>query len=160
MLVPLMSPPGDGEHSLLAAAQGPGHMATLFGEEREELEDEGKMLFLPVPNGVSSHLEVLENAHDGEYLHTLRHINEPATNHFVRGETLDRLTAKGDFACGRSQEAGNRFHEGCLPGTVRPNDGNDLTRANGEIHVAEGLDLSQGDVQVADGKKRGSVFLH
>ena len=150
------SPPGEGQHLRLAAAQARrrpiqlvregGKQAAQIGPGAPPKHESAAM--------VGAHAEVLLHAQGPEDQAPLRHLDDAAGHDGVRGQAADRLPLEPDLAGGRRHDARDGIENRCLAGSVHADDGHDLPGPHLQGHPVDRAQAAVGDAEIAHFKHR------
>src|SRR6266550_7227190 len=112
----------DGEHLLLAAAEGPGPLLQPLAQAREILEHARRILACgtEIASRVPTKQQVLVHGELGEDLPSFGNLDDPGSHHTVWAPSIDALAVEVDRAARRPEETG--YHPQCrgLARAVRP----------------------------------------
>jgi hypothetical protein len=112
----------DGDHLLLAAGQGAGHLLQALLDPRQHAEDAlhvGLDGFVVAP-AVGAHAQVLLDRQAGEDAAPFRHQGQALAQALVGRQLVDALAVVEQLAAGRAQGAGDGVEGGGLAGAVGP----------------------------------------
>ena len=151
---PCQNTAGYGKHLLLASGKRARRsvQSPLQGREPPDLIlDGGARLFTAPGPGprLGADAEVLGDAHPLQDCATLRDQHDAGGDGGVGSDAGELAALEADAPARRTQEAADRIQRAALPGSVRPDQRDDLSRCHRERYPAHRLDVAVSDAQVA-----------
>ena len=133
----------DGEHRLLAAAQGPPPLREPLAEKGEVPEHRLEIERTPALVDEPSHAQIVAHRHVGKDAAPLGHVTDPEAGAPERAQTRYVASLVLDAAAARGQQADQRLHEGRLADPVSPQHAHHLARLDREPeslqHIPDGV---------------------
>src|SRR5262249_1255135 len=122
--------PSNREHLLLTTRQRPRGLSAPLTQDRKQRQDTIETLrtLRFRPRGVRAELEVLPNGEARKDLAPLRNLDNTPLHHCVTRQPIRPDVLQQDLACAQTHQARDRPQHGRLPGSVRADDGQDLSR--------------------------------
>ena len=108
------------------------------GIQRHDLLDAG--VHLPARQRVPADLQVLPDRQRLENVLHLGHVSDAKAGEAIGGQAADRPARQADAALSRLEDAEDRLGQGALPGTVRPDDRDDLAERDRHRHIGDHRD--------------------
>ena len=141
--------PADGQHLLLAAAEGAGHLAAPLLQAGEALVDVLNALRrVGAGLGERPHLQVLLHCHLQKDPPPLRALGQPMLNDLVGRNALQVLSVKHDGAAAGMEQAGNCIQYRGLAGAVGADQGDDLPLVDLKRDALDSVDAAVVDMDI------------
>ena len=141
--------PAHGQHLLLAAGQGAGHLVLPLLQAGEALIHVGDTLVILVGGaGERAHLQIFLHGHLQEDLPPLGDQGQAHGHDLVGGDAPQALAHELDGAGVGGQQSGHRLQDGGLTRAVGPDEGDYLPLVDLEGDALDGVDGSVIDVDV------------
>src|SRR5207249_3912974 len=144
------------EHLLLSPREVPGPFLARLAQGRKRRVgalDLGGQLGRARP-GVGAEQKVFLHGHERKDVSSLWHIRHAPAEQLGRRAVGDILAGQEHPAGERGQEPEHRLEHGRLPGTVGPDDRDDLTGLHPQRHALEDLDLVVARAEIAHLQER------
>src|SRR6267143_3617219 len=134
--------PSDGEHLLLAAAEGSGPLLQPLAQAREILEHARRILArgAEIASRVPTEQQILAHGQLGEDLPSFGHLNDTHANQAVGARSVDAPTVELDRATRRPEETGDHPQRGRLAGAVGSEQRDDAPLGDLETDAVQGAD--------------------
>jgi hypothetical protein len=125
-----------------------------LGEPRKLIEDARHVGRDPAPirAQVTAHFQIFQHRHLREHVASLRTMREPERKNGARGGMGDVVSVEHDRAGNRMQQSRDRLQGRRLAGSVRADQGDELTFADGERHALERRHLAVATDDIAQFK--------
>ncbi len=143
--------PADGEHLLLAARHPACHTVAAFLQDREKFEHlVAKGFEAPAAASDMGCNEIFLDRQPLENLPAFRAMRETHAHDLFRPCAGNILAVELDRSRGCARNTGNRIQQGCLAGTVRPENDDDLALVDFQVDGVKYADAPVSRVEPGD----------
>ena len=143
--------PAHGQHLLLAAGEGTGHLLAAFFQAGELFKDPLHIgVDVAAPAGESTHVQIFLHRHLEEDPPSLGDQGQSLGNNLMAGYMVQRLAHELDMAGLAVEQAGNGVQSGGLAGAVGTDQGHDLALIDLKGDALDGVDAAVIDVDIVN----------